>query len=54
MKYVVAFGAPFTAALAGFVSTGDKPTDWLIAVIVATAAGFGGLAGIVGNDTMKK
>ena len=56
MKYVIAFCLPFFTALAGHISTKQPVSigDWSIAVIVASAAGFGGLAGISTNDTMKR
>ena len=42
LKALVAFGAPFSMT---FVAG-----DWKAAL----AAGFGGLLGLVGNDTIKK
>lgn len=56
MKYVVAFCAPFFSTLAASVGASRPASlnDWAIVLIVAAAAGFGGLGGIVTNDAQAK
>lgn len=51
MKYLIAFSAPAFASLAGMVGLKrpENATDWVIAIIIAIAAGLGGNTGLAIN-----
>lgn len=51
LKILVAFGAPaFMTAGTTYAASGQ---NWATTLFAALAAGFGGLAGLIGNDMGK-
>jgi hypothetical protein len=51
LKALAAFGAPFCMSFAAALAASE--VNWLVAVVSAAAAGFGGLTGLWVNDTAK-